>query len=600
MSSNLDNDSDQAFAGCVGLLAIGIPIGMAIMGVDSSMIWLVIIVLLVVFITVMAVSSYTKSSSEETIRKLRESSAETAALSNPSVGQELDDMSVTDDSTQYIGDDDDDDDDDEWDLDDYDDLDEDVRTGAERYYGHSNRTNYHVWVSDGEFHDLKRSFKRVMRLLRTLSLDKGLREKTLGQAHDRDTIQGEYGAKDFFMTLKLLLAKDVVYAYQHFGLDTDMDFDSAEGQFLLAITLLLNEELKDEHTYKEFKRELTYDDSYTSAIRDTHDEMWQVYRDSNVHASSEEVDDFGLIIMLALVAREPKYIGEMRARLNELAENIAQVAGMSPHISLMLDELHNRVESDQRLIAELEAEEAERKPKEQAHTADVAELEQLVGLRQVKTEVAALKHFIKVNQRRKEAGMKTPTISYHCVFMGNPGTGKTTVARIVASIYKELGILQKGHLVETDRSGLVGEYIGQTAVKTNKIIDSAIDGVLFVDEAYSLVAGAKEDYGKEAIATLLKRMEDDRDRLVVILAGYEDEMKQFIESNPGLRSRFNRYIHFEDYTADELMQIFVSRMQQFDYTMDEAADTVLLHHLQQCVTEYGQGLRQCAPRPQSV
>ena len=125
-------------------------------------------------------------------------------------------------------------------------------------------------------------------------------------------------------------------------------------------------------------------------------------------------------------------------------------------------------------------------------------------------------------------GLKTSQLSYHCIFTGNPGTGKTTVARIVAEIYKELGILKKGHLVETDRSGLVAEYVGQTAVKTNKIIDTALDGVLFIDEAYSLISNSENDYGKEAIATLLKRMEDNRDRLVVILAGYSNEMQQFI------------------------------------------------------------------------
>ena len=150
-----------------------------------------------------------------------------------------------------------------------------------------------------------------------------------------------------------------------------------------------------------------------------------------------------------------------------------------------------------------------------------------------------------------------------------------------------MGILQKGHLVETDRSGLVAEYVGQTAVKTNKVIDSALDGVLFIDEAYSLIGSGNEDYGKEAIATLVKRMEDNRDKLVVVLAGYQDEMQQFIESNPELPSRFNRYLHFEDYTADELKQIFLSMLQRYDYILQEEGEQVLRRHFEQCVATKG-------------
>lgn len=202
-------------------------------------------------------------------------------------------------------------------------------------------------------------------------------------------------------------------------------------------------------------------------------------------------------------------------------------------------------------------------------------LNDLIGLSSVKEEITKLTNFIKIQQVRENKGLKTPDISYHCVFTGNPGTGKTTVARIMASIYKDLGILKKGHLVETDRSGLVAEYVGQTAVKTNKIIDSALDGVLFIDEAYSLVQGAKEDFGQEAISTLLKRMEDDRNRLIVILAGYGSEMKTFIDSNPGLQSRFNRYIHFPDYTAKELEQIFLLCAKKNQYTLGDDALVIL-------------------------
>ena len=196
-------------------------------------------------------------------------------------------------------------------------------------------------------------------------------------------------------------------------------------------------------------------------------------------------------------------------------------------------------------------------------------LDELIGLEQVKKEVRQLTNFIEIQHKRKERGLKVAPVTYHCVFTGNPGTGKTTVARILADIFRELGVVKKGHLVETDRSGLVAEYVGQTAVKTNKVIDSALDGVLFIDEAYTLVQGGDRDYGGEAIATLLKRMEDDRGRLVVVLAGYTEEMKKFINSNPGLQSRFNRYIEFPDYAAEELARIFLMNAEKNQYTCDK-------------------------------
>lgn len=202
------------------------------------------------------------------------------------------------------------------------------------------------------------------------------------------------------------------------------------------------------------------------------------------------------------------------------------------------------------------------------------ELDELIGLESVKEEVHTLANFAKIQQQRKAQGLKVPKMSFHLVFTGSPGTGKTTVARIVARIYKDLGILKSGHTVETDRSGLVAEYVGQTAVKTNAVIDSALNGVLFIDEAYALVPeGGGNDYGQEAISTLLKRMEDDRDKLVVIIAGYPNEMQRFIDSNPGLQSRFTRYINFPDYTDKELFDIFNLYLNKNQYTItDEAAE----------------------------
>ena len=204
------------------------------------------------------------------------------------------------------------------------------------------------------------------------------------------------------------------------------------------------------------------------------------------------------------------------------------------------------------------------------------ELDELIGLQQVKDEVRSLANFVKLQKQREAQGLKTPKMSYHLVFNGSPGTGKTTVARIVARIYKDLGVLKKGHTVETDRSGLVANYVGQTATKTNAIVDSALNGVLFIDEAYALVPeNSSQDYGLEAISTLLKRMEDDRDKLVVIIAGYTNEMKRFIDANPGLQSRFNRYINFPDYSPSELVDIFKMYMKKNQYTLGPGAEAYL-------------------------
>ena len=195
-------------------------------------------------------------------------------------------------------------------------------------------------------------------------------------------------------------------------------------------------------------------------------------------------------------------------------------------------------------------------------------LDKLIGLDTIKSDVKELTNFVKIQKTRKDAGLKSVPVSLHLVFTGNPGTGKTTVARIISKLYKNIGVLSKGQLVETDRSGLVAGYVGQTAIKTQELIKKAMGGVLFIDEAYAL--SQKDDaFGQEAIDTILKAMEDHRDDLVVIVAGYTEPMEKFINSNPGLKSRFNKYIEFPDYTIDELMDIFDMNCKKYDYVIED-------------------------------
>ena len=203
----------------------------------------------------------------------------------------------------------------------------------------------------------------------------------------------------------------------------------------------------------------------------------------------------------------------------------------------------------------------------------LAELDALCGLDKVKEDVKSLINLVKVRKLREEAGLPVPPMSLHMVFLGNPGTGKTTVARLLARIYHSIGVLSKGQLVEVDRSGLVAGFVGQTALKAQEVINKAIGGVLFIDEAYVLTnQESPNDFGQEAVEVILKNMEDHRDDLIVIVAGYTDLMQDFIHSNPGLESRFNKYFHFEDYTGAQLAEIFRSQCKRNGYTVDEETD----------------------------
>lgn len=218
--------------------------------------------------------------------------------------------------------------------------------------------------------------------------------------------------------------------------------------------------------------------------------------------------------------------------------------------------------------------EEELPPKESMQALE-KELAGYIGLAGVKKEVENLINMAMVYQMRREHGLPNTDMSLHMVFSGNPGTGKTMIARFMARVYHSLGILSKGQLVEVDRSGLVAGYIGQTAIKTAKVLESAMGGVLFIDEAYTLTSKSENDFGFEAVDTILKAMEDNRDDLVVIVAGYTELMEEFVDSNPGLRSRFNKYLDFADYTAEEMCAIFALQCKKSQYTLDPDAEKLL-------------------------
>jgi SpoVK/Ycf46/Vps4 family AAA+-type ATPase len=270
-------------------------------------------------------------------------------------------------------------------------------------------------------------------------------------------------------------------------------------------------------------------------------------------------------------AREVRNLFEdlLKSQSSRLAKQIAENANASDQLSY--EELRQIHLPDLRECYQFDYEEYHEETLEDI----LAELNELIGLGNIKQEIEEMARYIEILKRRKESGLSTDIPGMHAVFMGSPGTGKTTVARLLARIYKSLGIIKKEVLVEASRQDLVAEFVGQTAVKTNKLIDKAMHGVLFIDEAYALTSRGGNDFGQEAIEVLLKRMEDDRDDLVVIVAGYQEPMTQFLESNPGLPSRFNKKYNFKDFDEKELQDIFMFYLDKSSYVLDKQGEALL-------------------------
>ena len=262
---------------------------------------------------------------------------------------------------------------------------------------------------------------------------------------------------------------------------------------------------------------------------------------------------------------------ELEARTAEIGKDLAADSGKAVNTE-------NKTEETVEAQNAAQTEEQEPEPPESIEDLK-AELAGYVGLAHIKEEVQDLINLVTVYQMRRAHDLPVSDLSLHMVFSGNPGTGKTMIARLMARIYKTLGILEGGHLVEVDRSALVAGYVGQTATKTMEVLEKARGGVLFIDEAYTLSRGAENDFGQEAIDTMLKYMEDHRDEIVVIVAGYVELMEEFVHSNPGLESRFNRFMHFPDYTGAELMEIFQMRCEKNCYVLNKEAEAEVQKYL---------------------
>ena len=299
---------------------------------------------------------------------------------------------------------------------------------------------------------------------------------------------------------------------------------------------------------------------------------------------------------LALQTGEGKKVSHQDTKSDRSIQPVSALGAVSEEI---VKDIMKEITSGSKAIAAIKKEnqpDIEKPPKEPLAKL-LRELDSLVGAREAKEKIRRLTALAAANQARRERGFQVAAQAYHLVFTGNPGTGKTTFARLISRIFHSLGYLKKGHLVEVDRGGLVGGYLGQTALKTKEVIDKAKGGVLFIDEVYSLVA-RDDPYGQEAIATLVKAMEDLRDEFIIIVAGYTGRMEQFLDANPGLRSRFREVVHFEDMTADQLYEVFEGMVSRYAIRSNSPCDARgAPRHSRLCLKRFVRCLGKWAPPP---
>ena len=425
-------------------------------------------------------------------------------------------------------------------------------------------SNSGALIKDGKLSDIKtlkqalvpprkrlfNSAYGIHQIFEKISLNKSFRQQVVKEVHitNKQNPSEEYSAED---VLFAVICADLLHVQKQLGHEFDYGNIESYGLLYYMIGKILSRVSGNFEWSKKIIDAACNSDITKSQVLDMVILIEQIESTYN---------DKGILSTVYALAPTKELKEKFKIALCQYATTLAEIDGKC-------------TEQEKQWIEKLRAWDG------QVENKSETQLNDLIGLESVKKEISTFYNYLSLQKKREEQGLPSPATSYHCVFTGNPGTGKTTVARIMAGIYKNLGILKSGHLVEVDRSKLVAEYVGQTAVKTNKVIDEALDGVLFIDEAYTLSKGDENDFGREAIDTLLKRMEDDRSRLVVIVAGYTEEMQTFINSNPGLQSRFNRYINFPDYTTNEMIQIFENLANKYHYTIDFSMKTALASYI---------------------